>query len=333
MRANESNPPANSRVRFLVRSTDDPLDQDGANVMAGLSGYPKRISSVYVYDRRGTELFELQCGTPEYYLRRIEAQLLASCVHEIADICGFPPLIELGAGTAEKTRLLLSEYAKRGRWCDYYAIDVDSATLVEAANHLTSDFPLLFVHCLGTTYEKGLAALPPSPEARLFLFLGSSLGNMERQDIDRLLSRIFDCGAQGDYLLVGADLDKDPAMIDRAYNDSAGYGPRSTLNMLDHLNHRYRGNFIQENYRYRSRYDPLRRRNEVRIESLRDQTVTLSSLDFTMSLREGELIDAEVMWKFDPRELTDLLDRAGFSLTRQWIDLVYRYGLFLLRRQ
>ena len=328
-----SNDVAGSRVRFIIRSTDDPLGEDGPNVIAGLSRNPKRISSVYVYDRRGTELFERQCGTQEYYLRRAESQLLASCAHEILETCGLLPLVELGAGTAEKTRLLLVEYAKRASRCDYFPIDVDSTTLVEAAGRLVSDFPLLFVHCLGTTYEKGLAALPPSQLPRLFLFLGSSIGNMERPDMDRLLSRIFRAGVPKDYLLVGADLDKEAAVIDRAYNDSAGYGPRSTLNILDHLNHRYGGNFIQDNFRYRSRYDPLTRRNEVRIESLRHQTVTLSSLNFTVSLAAAELIEAEVMWKFDPQELVDILHRAGFSPVRQWIDLVYRYGLFLLRRQ
>jgi L-histidine Nalpha-methyltransferase len=333
MRVHDSNDIADSRVRFLVRSTEDPLAQDGPNVIAGLSRSPKRISSVYVYDQRGTELFEQQCGTPEYYLRRVESQLLTSCAREIVDICGLLPLIELGAGTAEKTRLLLMEYAKRGSRCDYFPIDVDSATLIQSANKLASDYPLLHVHCLGTTYEKGLAALLPSPQSRLFLFLGSSLGNMERPEIDRLLSRLFECGMQGDYLLVGADLDKDAAIVDRAYNDSAGFGPRSTLNMLDHLNRRYGGNFVQDNFCYRSRYDSLTRRNEVRIESLRNHAVTLSSLNFTVSFGAAELIDAEVMWKFDPRELVETLDRAGFSLVRQWIDLVYRYGLFLLRRQ
>jgi L-histidine Nalpha-methyltransferase len=333
MRDHDSHDVADGRVRFLVRSTEDPLAQDGPNVIAGLSRSPKRISSVYVYDQRGTKLFERQCDTPEYYLRRVESQLLASCAHEIIDTCGLLPLVELGAGTAEKTRLILLEYAKRESQCDYFPIDVDSVTLNESARNLTSDFPLLFVHCLGTTYERGLAALPATPQSKLFLFLGSSLGNMERPEIDLLLARLFDSGARGDYLLVGADLDKDPAVIDRAYNDSAGYGPRSTLNMLDHLNRRYGGNFVQDNFRYRSRYDSLTRRNEVRIESLRNQTVTLSSLNFTASFGAAELIDAEVMWKFDPQELVDILDRAGFSLVRQWMDLVYRYGLFLLRRQ
>jgi len=333
MHAHDFNVRPDGRIRFLIRSTEDPLAQDGPNVIAGLSRLPKQISSVYVYDKRGTELFEQQCGTPEYYLRRVESQLLTSFACEIVETCGLLPLVELGAGTAEKTRLLLLEYAKRGSRCDYFPIDVDSATLIESAIKLTSDFPLLFVHCLGTTYEKGLAALPPSRQSRLFLFLGSSLGNMERPEIDRLLSRLFDCGAQGDYLLVGADLDKDASIIDRAYNDSVGYGPRSTLNILDHLNRRYGGNFVQANFRYQSRYDSLTRRNEVRIESLRNHTVTLSSLSFIVSLGAAELIDAEVMWKFDPQELVSILDRAGFSLVRQWIDLVYRYGLFLFRRQ
>jgi uncharacterized SAM-dependent methyltransferase len=239
----------------------------------------------------------------------------------------------LGAGTAEKTQTLLAEYAKCGVRCDYFPIDVDTETLSASARVLVSSFPLLYVHCLGATYHEGLRALPPSPAARLFMFLGSSLGNMEWQEIENLLSALFDNGARGDYLLLGADLDKDPAIIDRAYNDAAGYGPRSTLNMLDHLNRRYGGNFVTDNFRYRSHYDSRIKRNEVRIESLVDQTVTFTALGIAVSFRASELIDAEVMWKFDPEELGRVLERAGFSMVRQWIEPIYRYGLFLLRHQ
>jgi len=324
---------ADARIRYLVRSSEDPLARDAPNVISNLTRSPKRISSVYVYDRRGTELFERQCGTPEYYLRRVEAHLLSWYAADIVELCGFPPMVELGAGTAEKTRILLAEYAKRGVCCDYFPIDIDTETLSKSAQILVSSFPSLYVHCLGTTYHQGLRALPPYPRARLFAFLGSSLGNMELQEIDDLLSQLFDNGAQGDYLLLGADLDKDPAVIDRAYNDSAGYGPRSTLNTLNHLNRRYAGNFVMGNFRYRSQYDSRARRNEVRIESLVDQTVTLAALGLTVSLGAGELIDAEVMWKFDPEELGAILSRAGFSMVRRWIEPVYRYGLFLLRHR
>jgi L-histidine N-alpha-methyltransferase len=321
------------RVRYLVRSTTDPLAHDAPNVVLNLTRSPKSISSIYVYDKRGTELFERQCGTPEYYLRRVESQLLNAYAGEIVGLCGFPPIVELGAGTAEKTRILIAEYAKRGKRCDYFPIDVDLETLSESAQRLASALPILFVNCLGATYQEGLRLLPRSPCARLFMFLGSSLGNMEWQEIDDLLSQLFDNGAPGDYLLLGADLDKDPAIIDRAYNDSAGYGPCSTLNMLDHLNHRYGGNFVTDNFRYRSKYDSRTKRNEVRIESLVDQTVTLGSLGFTVSFSAGELIYAEVMWKFDPDELSAVLDGAGFSMMRRWIEPVYRYGLFLLRHK
>jgi L-histidine Nalpha-methyltransferase len=322
---------SDSRVRYLVSSTEDPLARDGPNVVFNLTRSPKRISSVYVYDKRGTELFERQCDTPEYYLRRIESQLLDWYSGDIVELCGFPPIVELGAGTAEKTRRLLAEYAMQGVRCDYYPIDVDTETLSESAGMLVSAFPLLFVHCLGATYQNGLRALPPSPRTRLFMLLGSSLGNMEWQEIHGLLSQLYDSGTQGDYLLLGADLDKDSAIIDRSYNDSAGYGARSTLNMLDHLNRRYGGNFVTDNFRYRSRYDSRIRRNEVRIESLMDQTVTLAALGVTVSLVAGQLIDAEVMWKFDPEELATILHRAGFSMLRRWIEPVYRYGLFLFR--
>jgi L-histidine N-alpha-methyltransferase len=322
---------AERRIHFLLRSTEDPLQYDGPNVIEGLSGTPKKISSVYVYDKTGTDLFELQCGTPEYYLRRAETRLLNSHASDIVGLSGCQSIVELGAGTAEKTRILLAEYTRRGLYCDYFPIDVDIETLACCADRLTSSFPLLSVHCLGATYEKGLRALPPCTSSKLFLFLGSSLGNMEWQAIDVLLSHLFDSGAPGDHLLVGADLDKDPAIIDRAYNDSAGYGPRSTLNTLDHLNHRYGGNFVADQFRYQSRYDPRTKRNEVRIESLVHQTVTLASLAFTVSLDAREMIDAEVMLKFDPDELASALGRAGFAMVRRWIDPVYRYGLFLLR--
>jgi L-histidine N-alpha-methyltransferase len=322
-----------ARIEYLVRSTEDPLAHDAPNVIFNLTRSPKRISSVYVYDKRGTALFERQCDTPEYYLRRVESQLLNWYSGDIVELCGFPPIVELGAGTAEKTRRLLAEYANHGVRCDYYPIDVDTETLSESARVLVAVFPLLHVHCLGATYHEGLRALPRSCRARLFMFLGSSLGNMERQEIDGLLSQLFDSGVQGDYLLLGADLDKDPAVIDRAYNDLAGFGARSTLNMLDHLNRRYRGNFVADNFRYRSRYDSRMRKNEVRIESLVDQTVTLAALGVTLCLGAGELIDAEVMWKFDPEELDSLLNRAGFSMVRRWIEPTYRYGLFLFRHK
>jgi L-histidine Nalpha-methyltransferase len=324
---------AGARIAFLRRSTEDPLAEDGPSVIRNLTASPKKISSVYVYDKHGTELFERQCETPEYYLRRAEAQLLAHHAGDIVDLCGLVPIVELGAGTAEKTRFLLREYQRRGARCDYFPIDVDSKTLFEAAYRLTSAFSRLQVYCLGTTYEKGLRTLANHRGRRLFLFLGSSIGNMELRDIDDVLGELFRNSAEGDYLLVGADLDKDPAIINRAYNDSAGYGARSTLNMLCHLNRRYRGDFVLDRFRYRSQYDPCAKRNEVKIESLVDQTVTLADLAFTVSFAASESIDAEVMWKFDPDALATILARAGLVKVARWIDPVYRYGLFLSRHQ
>jgi L-histidine N-alpha-methyltransferase len=324
---------ARERTRFLIKSNEDPLAGDGPNVIANLSKSPKKISSVYVYDRIGSQLFEMQCNTPEYYLRRAEMQLLQTHAKEIIELCNFPVIVELGAGTAQKTRLLLSQYEYTAMHCDYYPIDIDAETLVETADALTSVFPRLFVHCLGATYREGLCALPPSTAPRLFLFLGSSLGNMELCEMEELLLQLFSRSRRGDYLLIGADLHKESHIINSAYNDCAGYGARSTLNMLSHLNHRYGGNFVLERFGYRSQYNSRLKRNEVGIESLAEQCVTLSRLDLRISFDRSELIDAEVMWKFDPEELTGLLDRAGFSMICRWIEAIYRYGLFLLRRK
>ena len=333
MRGKKLERTANERIHYVVCSREDPLANDLPNVVANLSGSPKRISSVYVYDKTGTALFEQQCGTPEYYLRRVETELLGLYASRIFRLCGPIPIVELGAGTAEKTRILLAEYRRRRLSCDYYPIDVDVETLVDLAESLVLDFPLLSVHCVGTTYEAGLRALQAGSGARLFLFLGSSIGNMEWPEVYRLLSQLFCYSARGDYLLLGADLDKDPAVIDRAYNDSAGYGPRSTLNVLDHLNRRYGGNFRRSNFAYRSKYDSRSKRNDVRIESLLAQTVTLAAAGFTVSLGAAELIDAEVMLKFDPDELGGALNQAGFLLVRRWIDPLFKYALFLMQHQ
>jgi uncharacterized SAM-dependent methyltransferase len=227
---------------------------------------------------------------------------------------------------------LFGEYERRGKDYDYFPIDVDTETLADAAHRLASAFPRLFIHCLGTTYPHGLRALPDLPRGRLFLFLGSTIGNMEADERHALLSELYRHGATGDYLLLGADLDKDAALIDRAYNDSAGFGAQSTLNMLSHLNRRYGANFLIDNFRYRSAYHSSARRNEVRIESLLDQEVILANLGFRVALARGERIDAEVMWKFEPDELGGILNRAGFTMARRWIEPVFRYGLFLARR-
>jgi L-histidine Nalpha-methyltransferase len=345
MKAPSSDAKASSRIEFLVRATEDPLKLDGPNVIRNLTSTPKKIAAVYVYDKRGTDLFEQQCDTPEYYLRRAEAELLRAHAREIVTRTAATRVVELGAGTADKTRILLAEYDHRGLRCDYFPIDVDVDTLARAALGLVAEFPRVWVHCLGTTYENGLRTLPVGASASasananaaagpsLILFLGSSIGNMELHEIDALLAAVWTGCAPGDYLLVGADLDKDPGVIDRAYNDAAGYGPRSTLNMLSHLNHRYGGNFVVDNFRYQSRYDPQIRRNEVRLESLVAQTVTLATLDLTVQFDAGELIDAEIMWKFDVDQLGAILGRAGFTMVDRWIEPIYRYGLFLAQRQ
>ena len=321
------------RVRFLRQSTEDPLAHDGPNVIHNLGRSPKKISSMYVYDERGTRLYEQQCRTPEYYLWRVEAQLLRAHAREIVELCERVPIVEFGAGTCEKTRFLLAEYARRRGRTDFYPIDLNVETLLLAAHRLASDYPHLWIHCVGATYHDALRILPQSPRGRLILFLGSALGNLETAEIDDLLASLFRHSVSGDYVLLGADLDKDPTLIERAYNDAAGYGAQSTLNMLCHVNRRYGGDFALEQFRYRSAYDAAAKRNEVHIESLVPQRVTLAGLGVTIAFGRLEPIEAEIMWKFDPEDLGAMWDRAGFSMARRWIDPIYRYGLFLLRRR
>ena len=277
-------------------------------------------------------MFERQCEQPEYYLTRVEYRLLQAHAAELLDKTDFVRLVELGAGNAHKTQNLFEAFHARGKPCTYYPIDVDSTVMMRAMPSLTRRFPHLNVHAIVGTYHLGLDALPLGGIPKLFLFLGSSIGNMEKLEYVSLLTRIRSRMDPADFLLIAADLEKEPRIIQVAYNDSAGYGRRSTLNMLSHLNWRYMGDFSLRRFRYVSTYNQELQRNEVCIVSLKDQIVTLKALGLTISLKAGEPINAEIMWKFNPQALVKEIAGVGFQFLKSWTDTELPYGLFLFRR-
>ncbi|HEY9827176.1 MAG TPA: L-histidine N(alpha)-methyltransferase [Stenomitos sp.] len=285
---------------------------DGADIPLSLGASPKTLSAQYFYDARGSALFEAICDLPEYYLTRTERQILDQYAGEIVDWVGPGDLIELGSGSATKTRLLFRAYGDRHCAVRYVPIDVSGSMLKESALELLQQFPELEVHGLVGTYEEALAHLPQAqPDTqRTIMFLGSSLGNLNPVQCAQLFGRICDALRPGEFFLLGVDLQKPTAVLEAAYNDSQGVTAEFNLNMLRHLNWRFGGNFCLDQFEHRAIYNSEQHQIEMYLRSRCAQTVTLEALDFSCTFAADELLQTEISRKFDVDELSAVLQQA-----------------------
>ena len=308
--------------------------EDGADVVAGLTSAPKTLPCKYFYDAAGSVLFEQICETPEYYPTRTERSILARHAGDIAALTGPSEIVELGSGSANKTRLLLDAYAQTADEVHFVPIDVSETVLRESSRELVTRYDALSIRGYSGTYEQALAALhrPPAP-ARMFVFLGSTIGNFRNAERAAFVGRISDVMAQGEYFLLGIDRRKDPAVIDAAYNDSQGLTARFNLNILAHLNRRFRGDIALDQFTHRAVYEPRRHQIEMRLESLTAQKATLHDLDFSVGLDKGESIRTEISKKFDPVELARELKDMGLGQVALWSDHKEWFSLVLFRRE
>lgn len=305
---------------------------DGASVVEGLTADPCVLPAKFYYDEVGSRLYEAQCQQPEYYLTRTETALLGRSVEAIAATAGPCEPVELGSGNARKTELLLTALAARGA-TTFTAIDVSRGIVEAAAHRLVDRIPGIAVNGIIATFEDGLAALAPTRRRRLFLLLGSTIGNLYDDELDRFMTALAGAASPGDRVLIGADLDKDSVMIEAAYNDANGVGSVINLNVLAHLNWRFGGDFDLGAWRHRARHDRPNHRVDAHLVSLRRQTVSLSALGLDRAFDRGDTILTEIMRKLPMTVLTDLFDRYGFGLMRSWLDDEIRYALALFERR
>ena len=305
---------------------------DGADVVAGLRATPKTLPCRYFYDAAGSALFERICETPEYYPTRTERGILTEHAGDIAQLTGPCELVELGSGSASKTRLLLDAYAINGNEVHFVPIDVSESILRESSRGLIDRYDGLSIRGFSGTYEQALAALHPAPAAaRMFVFLGSTIGNFGNRERAGFIAHIRGAMAGGEYFLLGVDRRKDPAIVEAAYNDKAGLTAAFNINILAHLNRRFDGDFVTQNFTHRAFYEPRRHQIEMHLESLTDQEVVLGDLGLSASFDEGESIRTEVSKKFDPNELTAEFDALGFSHCTTWSDDSEWFCLMLFR--
>jgi L-histidine Nalpha-methyltransferase len=337
-----------SRLQVDILSDGESLigALDGADVIQGLSSSPKTLPAKYFYDDRGSHLFETICDLPEYYLTRTEGQILAHCADEIASLIGPCDLVELGSGSATKTQILFRAYGDSSApgVCPlrYIPIDVSGGMLKQSALELLAKYSNLEIHGLVGTYDEALANLPPVQQPqRLIVFLGSSLGNLDSRECDRLFSQVHDALNPGEYFLLGVDLQKPVEVLEAAYNDSQGVTAAFNLNMLSHLNQRFGGNFCPEQFEHQAIYNATLHQIEMHLRSRCDQSVTLETLDLSCCLQAHETLRTEISRKFDLSALNAQLQQAvgrqhpdhRLTPVKVWSDPQQWFGLVLSQLQ
>lgn len=321
-----------SRLRLTAIGAHANGDDDGADIVAGLTATPKTLPSRYFYDDRGSDLFEQITDLPEYYLTRTEEAILAESAGEIAALTGDCELIELGSGSSRKTRTLIEAYTDGGRQVRYMPIDVSAGILKSSAEALLDDYPEIEVWGLVGTYEDALAGLPERDlPRRMALFLGSTLGNMSDPETEEFLSHVRSALDDREYFLVGTDLQKPVEIIEAAYNDAAGVTAAFNLNILNHLNRRFDGDFDPARFAHRAFYNREHDRIEMHLESLARQTARLRALDLTAVFDEGETVRTEISRKFDLAKLRARFAAEGFAPIKSWSDPDRHFALSLFQ--
>jgi L-histidine N-alpha-methyltransferase len=284
------------------------------DVREGLSSSPKQLSPKYFYDERGSELFEEITQLPEYYLTRAERSLLELKIPEIIAAVHPCSLVELGAGSATKTRIILDAMRESGCSECYVPIDVSREFLEATASQLKVDYPDVRITPVVSDITEPFE-LPPGASPTLVVFLGSTIGNFPRDQAVRLLSHISAAMAPSDRFLLGADLVKEEAVINSAYNDSRGVTAAFNLNMLERLNRELNADFPIADFEHRAFYNSEQRRIEMHLVARRALDVTVPGIG-KISFAKGETIRTELSYKYDRATLEDILGAAGLSMER-----------------
>jgi dimethylhistidine N-methyltransferase len=326
------------RAPALARA--EPVDPAfEADVLEGLDEDQKRIPSIWLYDRRGSELFEDITGVAEYYPTRTETRLLAGLAPDLdAETDGAHSLIEIGSGSSRKTRLLLQSMPRLER---YVPVDISADFLREAAAGLAREFPRVAVQPVVADFTEsfalpaapagGRAAAPGASAGHLGFFPGSTIGNFTPDAAVALLRQLARSLGTRARLLIGVDTTQDPALLLPAYDDAAGVTAAFNLNLLDRINRELDGDFDRLAFRHLARHDPREGRIEMHLVSLRDQQVRVRGRTFWFS--EGETLHTENCYKYTPTRFLHLAHAGGWRCERTWQDGGRTgFTVYLLRR-
>jgi L-histidine N-alpha-methyltransferase len=301
------------------------------DVLDGLTRPVKEIPPKHFYDARGSELFERICELPEYYPTRTERAILDECAAAIAERTGAAEIVELGAGYATKTRILLSALEDAGTLERFIPVDVSEATVIDCAEALVREYDGLEVYGLVGDYERHLVHLPEPAGPRLVAFLGGTIGNFPPGSRRRFLRGIAKVLGPEDWLLLGTDLVKDPRMLEAAYDDAAGVTAEFNLNVLRVMNRELGADFDLAGFEHVAFWDPDREWIEMRLRSRRRQTVRFPDLGLTVHFAPREELRTEISAKFTPDRVRGDLAAAGLELVDWFTDPAELFALSLSR--
>jgi L-histidine Nalpha-methyltransferase len=314
------------------------VSEFAADVEAGLSSSRKSLKSKYFYDKTGSYLFEQICLQPEYYVTRLEADILMERSLDIAGACQDQvSVIELGSGSSCKTRILFRHILERQGSLYYFPIDVSHSILIESVQKLSSDFPNLYPVAISSDYAAGIdqatdfiAKRYHVPCRKLVLFLGSSIGNFDLYEARSFLSMLTEKMEKTDLLLIGFDLQKKSKVLNAAYNDQAGMTARFNLNMLSRINTELGGEFDTKKFEHHAFYNEDMKRVEMHLISTTDQQIYIKSIGKSFNFGAGESIHTENSYKYSLEQIRDLADYCGFEVKKNLVDEKKWFNLALL---
>ncbi len=323
-------------VLEIASSQPETNAREAAAALEGLSTKPKYLPSWLFYDTAGSRLFEEITQLPEYYLTSREHSIFSEHAAEmIATTAGLEkqPLsvVELGAGSASKTLVLLRALvASQGR-AVYLPVDISEAALEWAGKNVRAALPTVEVQPIRAEITQERVLDLPEDGRRLALYIGSSIGNFDRDDAVELLQWLRSQLQPGDALLLGTDMVKDTAPLLAAYNDKAGVTAAFNKNILTRLNRELKANFALDAFEHRAVWNAERSRMEMHLDSKRNHTVRIAALDRSFQFKRGESIHTENSYKFTPEDVDEILLKSGFSLERSWYDADRWFGVHLAR--
>lgn len=307
-----------------------PLSGIAADARMGLSAPFKELPPKYFYDERGSQLFERITELPEYYPTRAERAILDARATQIADLAGTTVLVELGSGSASKTRRLMDAKRDAGTLDAYVPVDISEEITRNTATRLTDEYPGLRVHGVVCDYETHLERIPREPGG-LIAFLGGTLGNFHPQVRRSFLARIASLMYPEDRFLLGTDLVKDRARLEAAYNDQAGITAEFNKNVLRVMNRELGADFDPAGFDHVAFWDDVNSWIDIRLRSLADQTVTVPAIEMTVEFAEREEMRTEISSKFTREQLEAIYAEVGLELVEWWTDPEDLFALSLAR--
>ncbi|HEV2980585.1 MAG TPA: L-histidine N(alpha)-methyltransferase [Solirubrobacteraceae bacterium] len=313
------------RIESHLSASDERSLADDA--LDGLTRPFKELPPKHFYDERGAQLFDQICELPEYYPTRAERSILQRRADELAKVTGARELVELGSGTAAKTRVLLDALSAAGTLERYVPMDVTEQMVRDCAAQLTEEYPGLQVHGVIGDFERHLDRVPAAIGPRIVAFLGGTIGNFQPGSRRRVLRDIRRLLGPHDHLLLGTDLVKDPAILEAAYDDAGGLTAEFNRNLLSVLNRELDADFDPDDFDHVALFNREHEWIEMRLRARREHTAQVRALDLPVHFDAGEEMRTEISAKFTPERLRGDLAAAGLSLVRWFTD---DDGLFAL---